>query len=103
IGGVNDSPMLARDLLRLLRGIRVKVNLIPWNPIDGVGFQVPSEEAVESFQDILCHGGIPTFRRQRKGADIDAACGQLALKGDVRRVRIPLWVSTSLKPRNASP
>ncbi|MCX7808188.1 MAG: 23S rRNA (adenine(2503)-C(2))-methyltransferase RlmN [Deltaproteobacteria bacterium] len=103
IGGVNDSPMLARDLLRLLRGIRVKVNLIPWNPIDGVGFQVPSEEAVESFQDILCHGGIPTFRRQRKGADIDAACGQLALKGNARRVRIPLWVSTSLKPRNASP
>jgi 23S rRNA (adenine2503-C2)-methyltransferase len=77
LGGVNDAPENAREVLRLVRGIRAKVNLIAWNPGPGVAFVMPDAERVQVFQSILIAGGVPTFIRKPRGRDIYAACGQL--------------------------
>jgi len=77
LGGVNDAPENAREVLRLVRGIRAKVNLIAWNPGPGVAFVMPDAERVQAFQSILIAGGVPTFIRKPRGRDIYAACGQL--------------------------
>ena len=74
---VNDSPEDARDLARLLRGVRSKVNLIPFNPWDGARFQRPPLPLILKFQSILIEAGITTTVRWSKGEDIGAACGQL--------------------------
>ena len=75
--GVNDSPEDARALGRLFRGARIKVNLIPYNPLENAPHRAPSRETVDRFRDILLHAGIQTITRERRGADIRAACGQL--------------------------
>jgi 23S rRNA (adenine2503-C2)-methyltransferase len=75
--GVNDSPADARSLARLLSGSRVKVNLIPVNPIGQKDIRSPSPPSVERFRDILMAAGIQTIHRERRGADIHASCGQL--------------------------
>ena len=77
LGGVNDSPENAREVVQLLRGIRSKVNLIAWNPGPEIPFEMPEPEMVEEFQQILIKAGIPTFIRKPRGRDIFAACGQL--------------------------
>ena len=77
LGGVNDVPENAREVLCLVRGIRAKVNLIAWNPGPGVAFVMPDAERVQAFQSILIAGGVPTFIRKPRGRDIYAACGQL--------------------------
>jgi 23S rRNA (adenine2503-C2)-methyltransferase len=77
LGGVNDAPENAREVLRLVRGIRAKVNLIAWNPGPGVAFVMPDAERVQAFQSILIAAGVPTFIRKPRGRDIYAACGQL--------------------------
>jgi 23S rRNA (adenine2503-C2)-methyltransferase len=74
---VNDSPEDARDLARLLRGVRSKVNLIPFNPWEGARFQRPPLPVILKFQSILIEAGITTTVRWSKGEDIGAACGQL--------------------------
>jgi 23S rRNA (adenine2503-C2)-methyltransferase len=74
---VNDGPENAREVLRLIRGIRAKVNLIAWNPGPGVAFVTPDAERVQAFQNILIAGGVATFIRKPRGRDIYAACGQL--------------------------
>ena len=81
LGGVNDAPENAREVLGLVRGIRAKVNLIAWNPGPGVDFVMPEPERVLAFQNILIAGGVPAFIRKPRGRDIYAACGQL--KGTV--------------------
>ena len=81
LGGVNDAPENAREVLDLIRGIRAKVNLIAWNPGPGVDFVMPEPERVLAFQNILIAGGVPAFIRKPRGRDIYAACGQL--KGTV--------------------
>ena len=78
LAGVNDSPRDARKLVRLLHGIRNKVNLIPWNPVPGVPFERPVEDRVAEFQKILADHFISAFIRRSKGEDISGACGQLA-------------------------
>ncbi len=75
--GVNDSPADARALARLLSDSRIKVNLIPVNPIGQGNIRSPSPASVERFRDILMAAGIQTITRERRGADIRAACGQL--------------------------
>ena len=75
--GVNDSREYAKELAELLRGLRVKVNLIAWNSGPGLEFQTPESDAVEEFQNILIASGIPAFLRKPRGRDIFAACGQL--------------------------
>jgi 23S rRNA (adenine2503-C2)-methyltransferase len=77
LGGVNDAPENAREVLGLIRGIRAKVNLIAWNPGPGVAFVMPETERVLAFQNILIAGGVPAFVRKPRGRDIYAACGQL--------------------------
>lgn len=87
VSGQNDSLEDAQKLVRLLRGLRVKVNLIPMNPIEASALGPSTWETVDRFQALLIRHGIATFVRRRKGADIAAACGQLALKGEkLRRV-----------------
>jgi 23S rRNA (adenine2503-C2)-methyltransferase len=74
---VNDSPEDARRLARLLRGIRAKVNLIPFNDWDGSPFRRPPLARILAFQSILLDADITTTVRWSKGEDIGAACGQL--------------------------
>jgi 23S rRNA (adenine2503-C2)-methyltransferase len=78
LGGFNDSPEDARRVVRLLSGIRAKVNLIPWNP-GALPFKRPDPERVQEFQKILMDKGVLTFIRESRGQDVMAACGQLAL------------------------
>jgi 23S rRNA (adenine2503-C2)-methyltransferase len=77
MAGVNDSPEDARALSRLLRGARIKVNLIPFNPHEGSPYEAPPPETASRFRDHLLAAGIQTITRERRGADIRAACGQL--------------------------
>ena len=81
LAGVNDSVDDARRLARLLRGIRSKVNLIPFNPFPGSGFASASPVTVRQFQEQLLAAGVHATVRQGRGQDIQAACGQLALEG----------------------
>jgi len=77
LGGVNDQPSHAREVLALLAGMKAKVNLIVWNPGPGIDFHQPAPEDVAVFHRMLIDGGIPTFTRRPRGRDIYAACGQL--------------------------
>ena len=88
MAGVNDAPADADDLVKLLRGLRAKVNLIPMNPVPDAQFAAPSNSSVDRFQHRLREGGLDTFVRRRKGDDIAAACGQLALHGEPRKIRL---------------
>ncbi|AKF06711.1 23S rRNA (adenine(2503)-C(2))-methyltransferase RlmN [Sandaracinus amylolyticus] len=90
IEGVNASTGDAKALAKLLRGIPVKVNLIPMNAVDDNPLRAPSWETVDAFQETLRGQGVPNFVRRRKGDDIAAACGQLALRGEKKKVRVPL-------------
>ncbi len=77
LGGVNDQPEHAREVLALLKGMHAKVNLIVWNPGPGIAYTQPDPEAVAVFQKMLIEGGMPTYIRRPRGRDIYAACGQL--------------------------
>jgi len=77
LGGVNDQPAHAREVIELVRGIRCKVNLIALNPGPGIDFGTPADQAVKAFQDLLVQAGIAAFIRRPRGRDIYAACGQL--------------------------
>jgi len=77
LGGVNDQPEHAREVLALLRGMAAKVNLIVWNPGPGIDYHQPEPADVAVFQKMLMAGGIPTYIRRPRGRDIYAACGQL--------------------------
>lgn len=83
LGGLNDSDRNAREVVRLLRGIRAKVNLIAWNPGPEIPYSTPDPSRVEAFQQILIEAGIPTFIRKPRGRDIFAACGQLKRTTDL--------------------
>lgn len=77
LGGVNDAPENAKEVVEWLRGMRCKVNLIALNPGPGMAFATPDGESVTAFQTILRNAGIPAFVRRPRGRDIYAACGQL--------------------------
>jgi 23S rRNA (adenine2503-C2)-methyltransferase len=77
LGGVNDDPSHARELVDLIRGLRAKVNLIALNPGPEIPFVMPDRNRVLAFQSILAAAGIPAFIRRPRGRDIYAACGQL--------------------------
>jgi 23S rRNA (adenine2503-C2)-methyltransferase len=88
VAGKNDDPGEARKLVKLLRGLPVKVNLIPMNPISASSLGPPEMGGVLQFQRILCDAGYSCFIRRRRGDDVDAACGQLALLGAKPKVRV---------------
>jgi 23S rRNA (adenine2503-C2)-methyltransferase len=77
LDGLNDGPEDARALVRLLRGVRAKVNLIPFNDWDGSPFRRPPLARILAFQSVLLEAGVTTTVRWSKGEDIGAACGQL--------------------------
>ncbi len=79
IDGVNDGDAHADELARLLRGIPVKVNLIPMNPVDGSALRASPASRVHRFQNKLARAGYSCFVRTRRGSAVNAACGQLAL------------------------
>lgn len=80
IGGVNDSLQHADRLARLLEPLRVKLNLIPMNPIEESKLRAPEERDVVAFRERMSKHGYSCFVRTRRGDDVAAACGQLALK-----------------------
>ena len=86
--GVNDSPAEARELVRLLRGIPAKVNLIPFNAWPSAPYECPSKSAIDAFADIVNAAGYSSPVRTPRGRDILAACGQLK--------------SESLRPRKSA-
>jgi 23S rRNA (adenine2503-C2)-methyltransferase len=86
LGGVNDAPEHARQVARLVRDLRAKVNLIALNPGPGLDFGIPLATRVLAFQKILIEAGIPTFIRRPRGRDIFAACGQLKRTLDLAQV-----------------
>ena len=81
LDGFNDSDADARRVADLLRDLRAKVNLIPYNSGPELPFHAPKFERVVAFQKILTDRRIPTFIRVSRGQDIRAACGQLSLEG----------------------
>ena len=82
---VNDGEAEARELVQLLRGLRVKVNLIPMNPISASELKAPSGARVAAFQRVLSNAGVSCFVRTRRGDEVSAACGQLAIAEDLVR------------------
>lgn len=80
LSGVNDSDEDARRLVRLLNGIRAKVNLIPHNPAPELPYQASPMQRILAFQKILTDKDVPAFIRRPRGQDISAACGQLAAR-----------------------
>ena len=77
LAGLNDRPEHARELVALLGGRTALLNVIPYNPVAGLPYATPSGNAINRFRDILVAGGINVKFRQRKGDEINAACGQL--------------------------
>ena len=88
VAGKNDTVEEARKLTKLLRGLSVKVNLIPMNPIEASTLGPPNLAGVLAFQRVLCDAGYSCFIRRRRGDDVSAACGQLALLGAKPKVRV---------------
>lgn len=80
LAGINDQPQHAIELAKLVKGHPCTINLIPYNPVDGLRLSRPSKESIEEFRQILINAKIPTTWRYTKGKDIAAACGQLALQ-----------------------
>ncbi|MGE0230968.1 MAG: 23S rRNA (adenine(2503)-C(2))-methyltransferase RlmN [Flavobacteriaceae bacterium] len=85
--GVNDSPAEARELVRLLKGIPAKINLIPFNPWPGTDYECSDWETIEAFADIVNRAGYASPVRTPRGRDIMAACGQLKSASE----RVPAW------------
>jgi len=82
---VNDTPEDARRLVKLLAGIKAKVNLIPLNPAPGIPFSRPSDERVNRFAQFLADRHITVSVRKSRGQDIRAACGQLIVEGGIKK------------------
>jgi 23S rRNA (adenine2503-C2)-methyltransferase len=85
LDGVNDTPEDARRLVKLLSGIKAKVNLIPLNPAAGIPYDRPSDERVDRFAQILADRHITVSVRKSRGRDIRAACGQLIVEGGSKK------------------
>jgi 23S rRNA (adenine2503-C2)-methyltransferase len=84
LAGVNDDPRQAAAVAARVRGVRCKVNVIPYNDAGMPGFRTPEPEIVSRFRDALLERGIPVTVRWSRGRDIAAACGQL-VRGSARR------------------
>ena len=87
LAGVNDTPEDARRLVKLLNGIKAKVNLLPLNEAAGIPFERPSDECVNRFAQILADHHLTVSVRKSRGRDIRAACGQLITESS--RVQAP--------------
>jgi 23S rRNA (adenine2503-C2)-methyltransferase len=88
VAGRNDTLEEAAKLAKLVRGLPVKINLIPMNPIAASSLGPSAMARVLGFQRVLCDAGYSCFIRRRRGDDVSAACGQLALAGAKPKVRV---------------
>ena len=88
--GVNDTPADARELVRLLKGIPAKINLIPFNPWPGTRYECSDWGTIEHFSDIVFNAGYASPVRTPRGRDILAACGQLKSETEKLRARAAL-------------
>ena len=88
--GVNDSPAEARELVRLLKGVPAKINLIPFNPWPGTAYECSDWATIERFSDIVFSAGYASPVRTPRGRDILAACGQLKSETEKLRARARL-------------
>ena len=80
LDGVNDTFSDARSLIKLVKNVPCKINLIPFNPFPNSGYECSKVDAIEAFRTLLHKAGIVTTVRKTRGDDIDAACGQLVGK-----------------------
>ena len=94
--GVNDSPAEAKALVRLLKGIPAKINLIPFNPWPGTIYECSDWDAIERFSDIVFDAGYASPVRTPRGRDILAACGQLKSETEKLRARARLMLEQQL-------
>jgi 23S rRNA (adenine2503-C2)-methyltransferase len=105
LDGVNDQPHHARQLMALLKEVRCKINLIPFNPFPNTSYKRSSQETIDCFQKILMEAGLNCIVRKTRGEKMDAACGQLV--GEVqdrtrRRARLvnkAAILNTPLQPK----
>jgi len=93
LAGVNDTQEQARELASLLRKRSVLLNVIPYNPVEGLPYRTPSAKSISKFRKILTDAGITIQFRQRKGDQINAACGQL--RRNFRPGNEPVQISAS--------
>ena len=96
---VNDQPEHAAQLIKLLRNVPSKVNLIPFNPFPLTQYQRSSAATINAFRDQLVAKGINTMTRKTRGDDIDAACGQLAGEVKDRTSRSQRWQKLHFMPK----
>lgn len=89
IEGVNDSPEQAALLAKRAKGLDAKVNLIPYNTVEGLAWKRPSERRQEAFLQTLVRAGVVATLRREKGHDIAAACGQLRLQQETAEGIVP--------------
>ena len=94
--GVNDSPAEAKALVRLLKGIPAKINLIPFNPWPGSRYVCSDWDTIERFSDIVFNAGYASPVRTPRGRDILAACGQLKSETEKLRARARLMLEAGL-------
>jgi 23S rRNA (adenine2503-C2)-methyltransferase len=97
LDGVNDTPMHARQLVRLLNGVRAKMNLIPFNPFPHTDYKRSTDQSIAVFRDILMKAGLNTTVRRTRGDDIDAACGQLVGQVKDRTRRQERYLQAKMK------
>ncbi len=96
--GVNDQPEHADALIKLLRDVPAKINLIPFNPFPLTQYERSSQATIDAFRDRLVKKGINTITRKTRGDDIDAACGQLAGEVNDRTSRSQRWQKLHFSP-----
>ncbi|HVT62963.1 MAG TPA: bifunctional tRNA (adenosine(37)-C2)-methyltransferase TrmG/ribosomal RNA large subunit methyltransferase RlmN, partial [Legionellaceae bacterium] len=100
--GVNDQPEHANALIKLLKDVPSKVNLIPFNPFPMTQYECSAPETILAFRDRLMAKGINTITRKTRGDDIDAACGQLAGEVQDRTSRSRRWQKMHFVPLESS-
>jgi 23S rRNA (adenine2503-C2)-methyltransferase len=94
--GINDSNADARELVRLLKGIPAKINLIPFNPWPGCPYECSGWERMEEFSEIVFNAGYASPVRSPRGRDILAACGQLKSATEKMRASVRLMLETGM-------
>ena len=95
IAGVNDGVDQAGPLSDLARRLNAKVNLIPYNEVEGLQWRRPVESVQDAFLNALLKRKIPATLRREKGRDIDAACGQLRLRTERELAGSPTAASSA--------
>lgn len=98
LSGVNDQIEHAKQLIELVKGIPCKINLIPFNPFPKTQYQCSSDNVINKFQQVLMNAGLNTIVRRTRGADVDAACGQLVGKVADRTRRSEKWAKLTTIP-----